>query len=305
MSDRILANWNGATLYLDEIKISPLDRGFIFGDAVYEVIRIYRGNMWLAQEHFDRLERSLRSLEINADLNAIKSSLLDVFTKSSVVDGFIYLQVSRGTAPRTHYFPAESVSPNYIIWCQKYDDSWLYPFWENGISVISTPDLRWARRDIKTVNLLGNCLAMEKAKQANASEAILIDKDGTVSEATSNNVFGVKDGVIFTTPNSHKILPGITREYTLTLAKEMNIPVIEKTFTYEELLHADELFITGSIMEIMPVTKVDQCMIRQGVVGRITRELMKQFFINKNKNNLSIYTLKVNVEEQLCRPKFF
>jgi D-alanine transaminase len=268
-----------------------MDRAFVFGDAVYEVIRIYHGQLWLAEEHLQRLENSLRELEINQNINRVKTSIFEVFTRSHVSSGFIYIQISRGSAPRTHYFPEQSVSPNCLIWCQSFDDSWLYPLWENGISVISHPDLRWARRDIKTVNLLGNCIAMEKAKKANCFEAILIDNDGTISEATSNNVFGVKNGFIITPPKSHKILPGITRGHILNLAKNLNINVVEKLFTFEDLINFDEGFITGSIMEIMPVVKVNQFLIAEGKIGAITKELRDSFFpkiiqINNNEPRL-------------------
>jgi D-alanine transaminase len=281
MSDRILASWNGEIKYLDEINISPLDRGFVFGDGIYEVIRIYNGKFWLFDEHFSRLKYSLDQLDIRVEISTLRESIYTLFEKSKVQNGIIYLQVTRGTAPRTHYFPNSSVPTNCLIWCNHYDDSWLNPFWSNGIKVISTPETRWARRDIKTINLLPNCLAMEKAKKLQFQEAIFVEKCGLITEATSNNVFGVKDEIIFTSPKSNKILPGITRDYVLKKAKLLGFKIEEKPFTLNQAYEFDEFFLSGSVMEIMPVVKIDDYPIRDGKVGKITKILIDNFFNDK------------------------
>lgn len=279
MYKSMLASFNGKVMDINEIHISPLDRGYLFGDGVYEVIRIYNYKQWLANEHLERLESSLKKLEIKASVETIKDSITEIFNHSKTRNGYIYIQITRGTAPRSHAFPLD-VKPNILIWIDEYDHTPLVPFWMNGISVITHEDLRWARRDIKTINLLGNCLAMEKAKQAGSQEAIMIDKDGFVSEATSNNVFGIKNGLVITTPNSNRILPGITRQYVLKLCKDLDLPVSEKLFKLDELFSFDEIFITGSIMEVMPVVKVDQRIINQGVPGKYTSAIRNLFSKN-------------------------
>jgi D-alanine transaminase len=280
MKKVIMANYNGKIMPLDEVAISPLDRGYVFGDAVYEVIRVYEGKMWLAEEHLNRLKLSLQKLEIEQEISVIESSILSLFNAYQVVDGYIYVQISRGTAPRTHYFPLNQVPSNFIMWIDSYDSSWLKPLWTDGIKVITHEDLRWARRDIKTVNLLGNCMAMEKAKKLDAYEAILIDRDGIVSEATSNNVFRIKDGKIITTPCSRRILPGITRQFVIELAKNLKISIIEEEFDLDALLLSEEVFLTGSIMEIMPVCIIDDQKIGNGNPGEITKALQDGFKSN-------------------------
>ena len=207
-----LANLHGKILPLDEVTISPLDRGFLFGDAVYEVLRIYQGKPWLEQEHFDRFERSINEIHIKGvDMPRLRRRMHETIKAGGFGEAMVYLQVTRGAAPRKHAFPKDIV-PLELLWVQEYPDSYR-PLCETGCGVITYPDLRWHRADIKSTNLLANVLANQASSEAGCAEAILYLPDGTLTEASHSSFFAVKNNQLHTTPLKANVLPSITRVY--------------------------------------------------------------------------------------------
>lgn len=247
--------WNDEIRPRDEVRLTIEDRGYYFGDGVYEVFRLYHGILFEKEAHLARLERSAREVRIPlpASPAEIGERLERLAAVSGVAEGTLYMQITRGEAPRTHAFP-ENARPVLIGYCTEMKR----PFAEmqNGIRVITAPDIRWHRCDIKTLNLLPNVLAKQEAKERGAQEAVL-HRDGTVTECSSSNVMIVKDGVIRTHPADNHILHGITRAVVLRLAAELKLPVREEAFSLEELFAADEVFITGTTVEITPIAEID------------------------------------------------
>ncbi|MBY0586045.1 aminotransferase class IV [bacterium] len=275
MSQVPLANWNGKLAPLDQINVPVLDRGFLFGDGVYEAMRIYAGQVFLLDEHWARLARSLRELSLEADLDRLRRRLTDTLVHSGVQDGLIYLQITRGAGPRrTHAFPRPAGPPNELIWIEGYASA--DPMAENrerGVEAVTFPDWRWGRRDIKSINLLANCLAAEHAKKAGAFEAILIDPTGHFTEGSHTSLFGIRDGVLFTYPSGPEILPGCTRAFLLRLAGQIGLTVETTPLSENDLPNIDELFLTGTTSEVIGIVKVDGKLISTGRVGPITRRL--------------------------------
>ncbi len=277
-----MENWtarlNGKTMPLTEVRISPMDRGFLFGDAVYEAMRIYSGKAFLLEPHLQRLHRSLDCLRITGvDINSVRRDIEEVIKASGEKESVVYLQISRGTAPtRSHYFPAGQVQPTIFLYCAPFLDPQKDSRRDGG-SAITQLDQRWGRVDIKTVNLLGNVLASQAAKEAGAYEAILVTKDGEVTEGTHTNVFGVVGGILRTKPLSHAILPGISRDYVLDLARGLNIKYEERALTVQELKVASEVFVTATTTEVMPITKIDAWTVGAGKPGPMTCQLREAF----------------------------
>lgn len=268
-----LANWNGEILPLDQVRVSVLDRAFLFGDAIYEALQVHAGRLWLCAEHMQRLRRSLSTIRIDCDVDRLERRMHETLADSGVQYGLVYIQVTRGEAPRTHYFPTSPVTPNELIYIT---DSGPDPYGHlraAGVTAITQPDVRWARRDIKSVNLLGNCLACQAAKEAGAFEAILVEESGLISEGTHTSVFAVRNGRLLTAPNSHHILPGITRGLILRLAERANIPIEEHAFHIDDLFKVDELFLTGTSTEVLGIVNVDGKTIGTGTPGPITKLL--------------------------------
>jgi D-alanine transaminase len=277
-----MENWvarlNGKTMPLSEARISPMDRGFLFGDAVYEAMRIYSGKAFLLDPHLARLRRSLDCLRIaGVSIESVKKDIEEILKTSGLKEAVVYLQISRGVAPtRSHAFPTEAVQPTVFMFVMPFTD----PQGEKrraGGAAVTQPDQRWGRVDIKTVNLLGNVLASQAAKEAGALEAILINKEGEVTEGTHTNVFGVIGGVLRTKPLSHAILPGISRDYVLDLARGLGIRYEERALTAEELKSAQELFLTATTTEVMPIVTLDGKPVGTGAPGPITIRLRDAF----------------------------
>ena len=274
-----------ATVYLnreylpaDEARVSVNDRGFMLADGVYEVTPVYKGKLFLYDRHQARLERGLRDVRIDYD----RSGLAEVHDRLIAANGLgdadtamVYLQVTRGVAPRTHPFPDPPVLPTVYAFAK----AWQRPSreqWEKGIRVITAPDNRWLRVDIKTIQLLPNALAMQAAADADAQNAIFI-RDGVVTEGGHANLFAVLDGTLTTHPANHLVLHGITRGLVLELAQTLGLSVQERPFTDEELFAADEVFLTGTTTEISPVVAVDGSPVGNGRVGAMTRQLRAAF----------------------------
>jgi D-alanine transaminase len=269
-----LANVDGRTMLLDEVKISVLDRGFLFGDAVYEVLRVYGGKPWLEREHFDRLARSLALIRIDGvDVDRLWQRMHATIQTGGFGDCVVYMQVTRGAAfPRRHAFPA-GVAPFELLWVEEYDDSHYAHLRQTGVGVVTQPDLRWHRCGIKSTNLLANVLANQAAAEAGAAEAILYLPDGTLTEASHSSFFWVADGGLCTTPQDANILPGITRTLVLHLTERARVPVRECYLKRDGIVGVDELFLTGTTSEILPVTHVDGRPIGAGQPGPVTRRL--------------------------------
>ncbi len=216
----VLACLNGEIMPVEQARVPVWDRGFLFGDAVYEAWRIYGGRCWLELEHVTRLRRSLKELEFpQVDLERLMDRLHRTISESKIQEGTAYVQITRGVAPRAHAFPDASVPPTELIIVRPYDDGPTARLRQTGVGVISHPDLRWKRCDVKSTNLLGNVLAMEAASRAGCHEAVLVDSEGLVTEATHSSLIWARDGRLEGTPEGPEILPGMTRQHVLRLAE--------------------------------------------------------------------------------------
>jgi D-alanine transaminase len=272
-----LADWNGEVMPLEDVKVSVLDRAFLFGDGIYEALRVYGGKPFLLREHMDRLRRSLKEVSIDADVDAFEKRSLSLLAKSGVKEGLIYQQVTRGVYSRVHKFPPKGTKPNELVWVKEFTETPFADVRDAGATVVTYPDIRWKRCDIKSLNLLGNCMAAEAAAQAGCQEALLIAEDGSIVEGSHTSAFGVKDGRVWTMPLGPNILPGITRALVLKLANRANIEVIERSLSKSEFDHIDELFLTGTTSEVLPVTKVDGKPVGSGKPGPVTLKLAAEY----------------------------
>ena len=268
--------FNGSFVPKDEVRISPDDRGFLFADGVYEVVRAYGGRFFQLEPHLRRLEYGLCALAIAgvrvADLRDVFRQLLDR-NGLGAADATVYLQITRGAAPRVHAFPDPPVPPTVYAEPK--------PFKPRGdpavgVSVITTPDIRWARCDIKTVALTANCLANQRAKEAGAIEAVFV-RDGVAIEATASSFFAVVDGEVRTAPKSNYILPSISRQVVLDLCRDHGIPHRETPVFLDDLGRASELFLAGTTLEVMPIVKVDGKPVGDGKPGPMARKLHPLF----------------------------
>lgn len=251
------------------------DRGYQFGDGVYEVIRVYDGQFFCLKEHLDRLVRSAKEIDIDLPFSRTKmeEKLTQLVHRNSLENGIVYLQITRGVAERIHHFPDNMTS---ILTAYTKEREPAVKEKREGIKVSLEEDIRWLRCDIKSLNLLPNVLANQAAKRKGCAEAILHRGD-TVTEASSSNVFIVKNKALHTHPANNYILNGITRGKVIELASKLNIEVREEPFTISELLSADEAFISNTGIEIGPIIKVDDQQIGVGQPGPITRQLQKAF----------------------------
>ncbi|MGZ0187317.1 MAG: D-amino-acid transaminase [Alphaproteobacteria bacterium] len=250
------------------------DRGYQFSDGVYEVVLVRRGRLVDAEPHLARLERSLTELDIPVHLSrpAVINILHEVIRRNRVLEGFVYLQATRGVAPRDHVFPGQ-VKPAFVCSAKRRD----WPAEDakaKGVAGITLLDERWARCDIKSVGLLPNILAKEKARKAGAAEAILVSADGIVREGGSSNVWVVdSNGVLHTHPLDNHILGGVTRGIVKSLAEGAQVRVSEVAFTKEDLMNAKEVFVTSATSFIKPIVAIDGQMIADGNVGPVSERL--------------------------------
>jgi D-alanine transaminase len=275
-----LAYLNGHYLPLDQAKIPVLDRGFLFGDAIYEVMPVYHRQLFRFEHHFQRLQRCINATQINLDYSeATWRSLLQPLIDQHPETHFnIYLQVSRGAeAKRLHQY-AKDIKPTIVAFCTPHPDYTVDDF--KGIHVVTHRDIRWQRCDIKSTSLLANILLQQYAMEHDAAETILIH-DGHVYESTASNLFIVKDGVLITPPLSEKLLSGITRDLVIELAHKHDLPCQQRLVTLSELYQADEVWLTGSNKEIQPVLTIDNCTIAQGKIGAVWQKMIQWFFAYK------------------------
>ncbi|AID01707.1 D-amino-acid transaminase [Staphylococcus xylosus] len=252
------------------------DRGYVFGDGIYEYIRVYDNNVFTAKEHFERLLRSAKEigLELKYNVDELTELVQELLSTNGIVNGGVYIQVTRGAAPRDHAFPTPSVEANIMAFTKSYDRP--YKLLEEGINAITTEDIRWLRCDIKSLNLLGNVLAKEYATKYNAQEAIQHRGD-IVTEGSSSNVYAIKNGEIYTHPVNNYILNGITRMVIKSVAEEKDIPFNEEVFTLDFLKNADEIIVSSTSIEVMPVVKLNGENVGNGEVGSITKSLQEGF----------------------------
>jgi D-alanine transaminase len=266
---------NGDYLPEGEATVSIFDRGFLMADAVYEVTSVLQGKLIDFDGHAVRLERSLKELDMQAPCS--KDELLEIHRKlvelNGIEEGMIYLQVTRGSdGDRDFVFPSEETKPTLVLFTQNKPGLADAPAAKTGIKVISIEDIRWGRRDIKTVQLLYPSMGKMMAKKAGADDAWMVE-DGHVTEGTSNNAYFVKDGKIVTRPLSNDILHGITRRAVLRMAEEAQMEIEERLFTIEEAQGADEAFVTSASAFVMPVVEIDGKAVGEGVPGPIAARL--------------------------------
>lgn len=275
---------NGEYLPETEAKISIFDRGFVFADAVYEVTSVIDGKLLDFDGHVARLSRSLNELGMQHPLT--RDELLavhrELVAQNGVDQGLVYLQISRGNAgDRDFAFPADDVKPTVVLFTQSVPTLVDTPKAKTGIKVISVDDIRWGRRDIKTVQLLYPSMAKMMAKKAGVDDGWFV-QDGLVTEGTANNAYIVKGGKIITRALSNDILHGITRASLLAYAAEAQMEVVERSFTIEEAQSADEAFITGASTFVMPVVEIDGKAIGTGTPGKVATRL-RELYIDESK----------------------
>jgi len=269
-----LACLNGELMPADQARVPIWDRGFLFGDAVYEVMRIYQGRCWLEDAHMARLRRSLAELAFPAvDLEVLLARTHRTIVNSEIQEGTVYIHLTRGVAPRTHAFPDPPVAPTELIVVRQFDDTPVARLRETGVQVISRPDERWGRCDIKTTNLLANVVAFDTAKRAGKFEAILVGPDGFVTEATHTSVLWIRGGCLQGTPEGPNILPGTSRHFLMRLAQEHGIPYADTKVTLEELIGADEVLLAGTTTEVIAITQIDGKTIGDGTPGPLVGRL--------------------------------
>jgi len=276
-----IAYVNGRYLPHRAAAVHVEDRGYQFADGVYEVCEVARGNLMDVTGHLNRLDRSLGELRMGWPMSrsAMVTVLREVVRRNGVVNGLVYLQVTRGVAPRDHVFPSKPVRPAMVVTAKKSDPAAAAKRASTGIKAISVPENRWERVDIKTVGLLPNVLARQQAKEAGAQEAWFIDPDGTVKEGAATNVWIVtKEGKLVTRPAETGILRGITRTTVLKVAKELGLEVEERNFSLQEAYEAREAFITAATTVVMPVVEVDGRSIANGHPGSVATGLRAAFF---------------------------
>ena len=268
-----LVYYNGEIKPYDEVKIDLEDRGYLFADGVYEVINVYNGQPFKMEEHFQRLKNSVEGLKIIfEDYKKLKEQANILLKKNDFKDASLYIQITRGTAPRSHAYP-DGMEANVMMIVKKLKrnpDS----YYENGIKIITVADERWPRAYIKSISLLPNILAKKKAKNEGAFEAVQI-RDGFITEGTSSNIFIVKDDKVITPPASNYILNGISRRVVLDICVELKIEYRERGIAEDELYSADEVFLSGTTTEVMPVAEINNYSLGNGSSGNISRRIFK------------------------------
>jgi D-alanine transaminase len=272
-----LAYLNGNWLALEHAQVSVLDRGFLFGDGVYEVIPVYNGRPLRLEQHLQRLQDSLDGIRLKnpLDLNSWRNLIVELIQKSGADDQLLYLQITRGAAPRDHAFPSAATTPTVFLSSKGFsppDDARF----EQGVRVGLAEDPRWQLCKLKTVNLLANVLLKQVAVDEDLDE-MLLHASQQLTEGTSSNLFVIRNEVIATPPLSDNILPGITRGLILELAQDAGFTIEERTIALTELDHADEVWISSSTRELMSVVAIAGKMVASGTPGPIARQLQHAF----------------------------
>ncbi|AWE08376.1 D-amino-acid transaminase [Lysinibacillus sp. 2017] len=260
----------------EEIVVDKEDRGYQFGDGVYEVVKVYNGELFTAKEHIDRFYASAEKIRITIPYTKDKlHQLIHRLVEANQVDtGHVYFQITRGTSPRNHIFPGDDVLP--VLTGNTKENPRPVQNFENGVKATFVEDIRWLRCDIKSLNLLGAVLAKQEAHEKGCYEAIL-HRAETVTEGSASNIYGIKDGVLYTHPADNFILNGITRQVILKCAEEIGMSVKEEAFTKEQLLMMDEAIVSSTTSEVTPIIDIDGTIVGGGTPGEWTRKLQAQF----------------------------
>lgn len=264
---------DGQYLPKEEAKVSVDDRGFLFGDGVYEVTRAIGGELFEEEAHWNRLKAGLRDVAIHSekiDRGRIREIHDHLLQENGLAapdsDATVYIQITRGCAPRTHAFPQPRCEPTIYAFASPFRIP--TELRRKGVAAITHPDIRWARCDIKSINLLPNVVAKQRAVEAGTWESVLV-RDGVITEGSSTNVFGVIDGELRTYPRSNYILPGITRDVVLRIARELGIPIGERPIFFDEIGRLEELFLTGTTTDVQPIVTLDGRTVGDGAVGGV------------------------------------
>jgi len=273
-----LAFVNGEFMPLAKAVVPVEDRGFQFADGVYEVVGTYGGQPYKLQAHLSRLERCLQELYLPLDIRSygLEEKIIEGIHRCGFAEALVYIQVTRGVAPRRHEFPRQALQPTVVM---TFKELLRLPadLYERGVAVISTADLRWKRCDIKSIALLANILAKQEASEKGAFEALLINEDGHVTEGSSTSAFCVRSGQLWTSPEGPHILPSITRGVLLDLARQSHLPIREEFSSLEDFLGADEVFLGGTTTEAIAVVEIDGKPVGDGKPGPVARELRAAF----------------------------
>jgi len=272
MSREVQVYLNGEFVPHSEARVSVEDRGFNFADGIYEVVRVVAGRPFRIEDHLDRFEGGARALEIELGMSRdeVRAAIHDAIGANEIVDGTVYVQLTRGAAPRSHPFP-EGVTPTLVMLARPAGPR-VEKNWEEGVAVMTAPDLRWGYCEVKTIGLLPNLLALQQAKASECFEAILV-REGIVTEGSHTSAFCVRDGTFFTHPVDN-ILPSITRKNLIAALKGEGIEVREVGVPLSEFRSADEIFLSGTTVEVMPIVKIDGEVVGSGVPGELTRTAM-------------------------------
>jgi D-alanine transaminase len=276
-----IAFLNGEFLPLDRANVSILDRGLLFADGVYEVTAVANGKMIQHDDHFDRLDRSLESIELATPLSRqqIQEMQLELVRQNQLVEGIIYLQITRGAGIRDFAFPAQ-VKPTVFAYCSEMKIV-NHEQLKTGVKVITVPDLRWLRRDIKSVSMLPQVLAKQKARAADAFEAWQVE-EGHITEGSSTSAFIVRDGVLYTHPQNRRILAGTVRKNILKLWRDdLKLEIRETAFTPDEAKAADEAFLTSASTFVLSVVEIDGHRIGNGQPGELATRL-RELYLKRN-----------------------
>jgi D-alanine transaminase len=269
--------FNGKYIPKDEVKISPDDRGFLFADGIYEVVRWYEGFFYDMDSHLSRLKRNLRELRINwSDPELYQTVALDLIKKNNLENqaAMVYLQITRGAARRSHTFPSPEVNPTLYAFAWGYvpENNLI----ETGVRVMLKEDIRWSRCDIKSISLLANTLSFQEACENRLKEAIFV-RNGLITEGSHSNIFFVVDKTLYTHPESNHILSGVTRKNVLRIAQDLGINIREEAMIENRLRFAQESFITNTSGGVIPVTEIGGNTIGEGMPGPITRLIYDKF----------------------------
>lgn len=269
---------NGAWLAPADAKVSVFDRGFLFADGVYEVVPVYQRQPFCLAEHLARLQRSLAALSIEGpSLGTWQDLIAELIARHDQQDALVYIQVTRGAEAQRSHLPQGPMQPTVMLSLSPLQVHWHQP---EPVAVTLLEDLRWLRCDIKSISLLGNIMLKQQAAALGYSEPLLA-RDGMITEGASCNFFGVLDGILYTAPKNHLILPGITRDHVIRLAEDLGIEVREQAFSVAALPRLSELFLTSSSREVQPVRRIDDIIIGDGACGPLTARLVEAYHASK------------------------
>lgn len=275
-----IAYVNGAYVPMTQAVVHINDRGYQFADGVYEGVSVRRGKLIDLEPHLDRLWRSMRELKMHEPMGrrAISFVFSEVVRRNRISDGFLYVQITRGVAPRDHAFPTDPIMPALVVTCKRLSFDGVRERAEKGVKASLQPDQRWARCDVKSTSLLPNILAKQAAREADAFEAVMYDENHMVTEGSSTNIWMVKASKLITRSTNDNILAGITRMRVKDLAEKLQLSMEERAFSIEEAKNADEMFLTSSTSCAMPIVALDGQKIGDGTPGPVAKRLIEAYF---------------------------